>query len=74
MPDRLLRGWLSVAKMGKITAGLACLAAALWCGQAAAQQAPIPLVGVTTGIDRRTGQRPVRKNINDLYNQGGPEW
>ncbi|KAK3401603.1 hypothetical protein B0T20DRAFT_118549 [Sordaria brevicollis] len=44
---------------------------------AAAQQTqttPIPVVGVKTGVDTNTGQRPTRRNINDLYARGGPQW
>jgi len=64
--------------MGKITARLGwCVAGAFLCGHAAAQtaqQTPIPVVGVRTGIDVKTGLRPARQNINDLYARGGPEW
>ncbi|KAK1759632.1 Di-copper centre-containing protein [Echria macrotheca] len=64
--------------MGKITARLGwCVAAALLYGHAAAQtaqQTPFPVVGVRTGIDVKTGQRPARQNINDLYARGGPQW
>ncbi|KAK3333928.1 hypothetical protein B0T19DRAFT_491238 [Cercophora scortea] len=38
------------------------------------QSTPIPVVGVRTGIDPRTGQRPARQNINQLYARGGPQW
>lgn len=41
---------------------------------AAAQTTPIPVVGVKTGVDSNTGQRPIRRNINDLYARGGPQW
>ncbi|KAJ4403730.1 hypothetical protein N0V85_005028, partial [Neurospora sp. IMI 360204] len=41
---------------------------------AAAQTTPIPVVGVKTGVDPNTGQRPIRRNINDLYARGGPQW
>ncbi|KAL0467683.1 hypothetical protein QR685DRAFT_366309 [Neurospora intermedia] len=41
---------------------------------AAAQTTPIPVVGVKTGVDSKTGQRPIRRNINDLYARGGPQW
>ncbi|CAK7264897.1 hypothetical protein SEPCBS57363_001313 [Sporothrix epigloea] len=41
-----------------------------------AQSLPAPgvVVGVTTGIDASTGQRPARININDLYYEAGPHW
>ncbi|KAK4232508.1 hypothetical protein QBC38DRAFT_540616 [Podospora fimiseda] len=35
---------------------------------------PIPVVGVKTGIDKKTGQPPPRLDINDLYARGGPQW
>ncbi|KAK1776245.1 hypothetical protein QBC45DRAFT_333352 [Copromyces sp. CBS 386.78] len=38
------------------------------------QTTPIPVVGATTGVDANTGQRPIRRNINDLYTRGGPQW
>lgn len=62
--------------MGKLSAsGIAYWAVVLFSWQAAAQQAtPVPVVGVQTGIDHRTGQRPARQNINDLYLLGGPQW
>lgn len=41
---------------------------------AAAQTTPIPVIGVKTGVDSSTGQRPIRRNINDLYARGGPQW
>ncbi|KAK1836674.1 hypothetical protein QBC39DRAFT_56270 [Podospora conica] len=55
--------------------GIAYWAVVLFSWQATAQQAtPVPVVGVQTGIDPRTGQRPARQNINDLYLLGGPQW
>jgi hypothetical protein len=30
--------------------------------------------GAQTGIDAGTGQVPSRRNINDLFNEGGPTW
>ncbi|CAK7275091.1 hypothetical protein SEPCBS119000_006504 [Sporothrix epigloea] len=41
-----------------------------------AQSLPAPgvVVGVTTGIDASTGQRPARINIDDLYYEAGPQW
>ncbi|KAH7635211.1 hypothetical protein B0T09DRAFT_253998 [Sordaria sp. MPI-SDFR-AT-0083] len=38
------------------------------------QTTPIPVIGVTTGVDANTGQRPIRRNVNDLYARGGPQW
>ncbi|KAK3381535.1 hypothetical protein B0H63DRAFT_207757 [Podospora didyma] len=35
---------------------------------------PIPVVGVKTGIDANSGQRPARQNINSLWARGGPQW
>jgi hypothetical protein len=75
MPDTLLlHGWLSVAKMERITTFLAfSIVAALVC-QATAQSTPIVVVGVQTGVSLTTGQRPARQNINNLHEQGGPQW
>jgi len=36
--------------------------------------ANMTVVGVSTGIDPKTLQRPARRNINDLYAEGGAEW
>ncbi|KAI1106590.1 Di-copper centre-containing protein [Jackrogersella minutella] len=35
---------------------------------------PIPVTGMTTGINNRTGERPARQEINILQNEGGPPW
>lgn len=75
MPDILLVGSLfSLVKMGKLTTALACCVGLVLVGQAAAQSTPIPVVGVKTGINVRTGQRPARQNINQIYALAGPEW
>ncbi|KAK1970542.1 Di-copper centre-containing protein [Colletotrichum sublineola] len=39
---------------------------------AAAQE--IPVVGVRSGINTRTGEVPIRRNINSIYNERGPHW
>lgn len=38
------------------------------------QTVPIPVVGLQTGVNKATGERPARLNINDLYARGGPQW
>lgn len=38
------------------------------------QTFPVPVLGVQTGINIATGERPARLNINDLYSRGGPQW
>ncbi|KAK0707522.1 hypothetical protein B0H67DRAFT_670703 [Lasiosphaeris hirsuta] len=70
--------------MGRISAVSGfCFAAAVLSQAIAAQSAsttqtfastPIPVVGVQAGIDVKTGQRPARQNINNLYARGGPQW
>ncbi|KAK3350005.1 hypothetical protein B0T25DRAFT_611078 [Lasiosphaeria hispida] len=68
--------------MGRISVAAGfCFAAAVLCQAVAAQSASptastpiIPVVGVQTGIDVKTGQRPGRQNINNLYARGGPQW
>lgn len=35
---------------------------------------PIPITGLTTGINPETGELPIRRNINDLEAEGGPTW
>ncbi|KAI1211298.1 Di-copper centre-containing protein [Annulohypoxylon truncatum] len=37
-------------------------------------QQPIPVTGMNTGIDNRTGERPSRWEINALEHEGGPRW
>jgi len=32
------------------------------------------ITGNTDAVNMTTGQRPTRKNINELQSQGGPEW
>ncbi|KAK2004991.1 Di-copper centre-containing protein [Colletotrichum falcatum] len=39
---------------------------------AAAQE--IPIVGVRSGINMRTGEVPIRRDINSIYNERGPQW
>jgi hypothetical protein len=75
MPDALLGDSLfSLAKMGNLTMALACYVGLVLVGQATAQSTPIPVVGVKPGINVKTGQRPARQNINQLYSLAGPEW
>ncbi|KAL7622248.1 hypothetical protein AAE478_007752 [Parahypoxylon ruwenzoriense] len=37
-------------------------------------QKHIPVTGMTTGINKETGQRPVRWEVNALQSEGGPRW
>ncbi|XDG05753.1 hypothetical protein ABKA04_005368 [Annulohypoxylon sp. FPYF3050] len=37
-------------------------------------QQPIPVTGMTTGINNRTGERSTRWEINALEHEGGPRW
>ncbi|KAK4453979.1 Di-copper centre-containing protein [Podospora aff. communis PSN243] len=60
--------------MGRVAAVIACYVGAALIRQTTAQSTPIPVVGVKTGIDPRTGHRPARQNINNLYALGGPHW
>ncbi|KAK8045287.1 hypothetical protein PG993_005311 [Apiospora rasikravindrae] len=39
-----------------------------------AQGQPVPVVGLATGVNPVTGERPARRNINDLQAAGGPAW
>ncbi|KAJ0164733.1 Tyrosinase [Colletotrichum tanaceti] len=39
---------------------------------AAAQE--IPVVGVRSGVNTRTGEMPIRRNINSIYDERGPQW
>ncbi|KAK8014508.1 tyrosinase precursor [Apiospora arundinis] len=41
---------------------------------AVAQGQIVPVTGLATGINQGTGERPARKNINDLHATGGPAW
>ncbi|RYP93356.1 hypothetical protein DL770_000545 [Monosporascus sp. CRB-9-2] len=34
----------------------------------------IPIIGLTTGIDKEAGARPARRNINELEAEAGPTW
>ena len=34
----------------------------------------IPLVGLDYGINPHTGERPVRRNINEVHAEGGATW
>ncbi|KAI0505522.1 Di-copper centre-containing protein [Xylaria bambusicola] len=43
-------------------------------GYANAQTGPVPVVGISTGIDQTTGKVPSRMNINTLAQERGPMW
>ncbi|KAI1499521.1 Di-copper centre-containing protein [Biscogniauxia marginata] len=34
----------------------------------------IPVIGMTTGINQQTGEKPMRLDVNFLANNGGPVW
>ncbi|OHW90690.1 tyrosinase 2 [Colletotrichum incanum] len=34
----------------------------------------IPIIGVRSGINTRTGEMPIRRDINSLYNERGMQW
>ncbi|KAL0934277.1 tyrosinase 2 [Colletotrichum truncatum] len=34
----------------------------------------LPIVGVRSGVNQQTGEVPVRRDINVLYEEGGPQW
>ena len=38
------------------------------------QSTIVTVTGVTTGVDPGTGQRPVRRNINELYASADEQW
>ncbi|KAI0441851.1 hypothetical protein F4803DRAFT_562735 [Xylaria telfairii] len=50
------------------------LAIAMKIGHANSQTKPVPVIGMTTGIDQATGKLPLRININTLEQEGGPMW
>ncbi|KAI1758339.1 Di-copper centre-containing protein [Xylaria castorea] len=50
------------------------LATAVKIGHATAQGMPVPVIGMTTGIDQVTEKLPLRMNINTLEQEGGPMW
>ncbi|KAL0764557.1 hypothetical protein CaCOL14_012858 [Colletotrichum acutatum] len=33
-----------------------------------------PVVGVTSGVNLRTGEMPIRRDINVIYEEAGPQW
>ncbi|TID07324.1 Tyrosinase [Colletotrichum higginsianum] len=39
---------------------------------AAAQE--IPVAGVRSGVNTRTGEMPIRRNINSVFDERGPQW
>ncbi|CAJ2505321.1 Uu.00g127150.m01.CDS01 [Anthostomella pinea] len=49
-------------------------AVATWKTPVHGQDAPVPVTGLTTGINAQTGERPARLNINLLEAKGGPTW
>ncbi|KAI8175515.1 Tyrosinase [Colletotrichum sp. SAR 10_65] len=34
----------------------------------------LPVTGVRSGINAQTGEVPARRDINSLYDEGGPQW
>ncbi|KAI2628284.1 Di-copper centre-containing protein [Xylaria nigripes] len=38
------------------------------------QNEPVPVIGMTTGIDEVTGERPSRMNVNIMAKENGPMW
>ncbi|KAI1423995.1 Di-copper centre-containing protein [Xylaria sp. FL1777] len=50
------------------------LAIASQIGYANARTGPVPVIGMTTGVDQATGKVPSRMNINTLEQEGGPMW
>ncbi|KAI1337062.1 Di-copper centre-containing protein [Xylariaceae sp. FL0016] len=53
---------------------VSCAAIAACVDQVCGQDQPVPVTGLTTGIDTETGEPPSRMNINTLASQGGPGW
>ncbi|KAJ3577361.1 hypothetical protein NPX13_g3208 [Xylaria arbuscula] len=51
-----------------------CLAIIVQISHVNAETEPVPVVGITTGIDQTTGKVPPRMNINTLEQDGGPKW
>ncbi|KAI0112490.1 Di-copper centre-containing protein [Nemania sp. FL0031] len=51
-----------------------CLNLVARIGHASEDTRPVPVIGLTTGIDQVTGSLPVRMNINILEEEGGPMW
>lgn len=51
-----------------------CLAVMSRVDHVEAQTAPVPVVGMTSGINPATGAVPSRMNINILEKEGGPMW
>jgi hypothetical protein len=43
-------------------------------GHAEEHTGPVPVIGITAGIDQATGNPPLRMNINTLEQEGGPMW
>lgn len=41
---------------------------------ATAQRNPYPIVGVFSGVNSQTGETPARRNLNDIYDEAGPQW
>ncbi|KAK3692626.1 hypothetical protein B0T22DRAFT_486510 [Podospora appendiculata] len=65
---------LAVAALSGVAAAASSLPSPPSSSSQPSQSTPIPVVGVKSGIDPRTGQRPARQNINQLYARGGPQW
>jgi tyrosinase len=53
---------------------LCALAASAPLVSAQAAPNPVPVVGPRSGINAQTGETPARRNINDLYQEAGPQW
>ncbi|TDZ36414.1 Polyphenol oxidase 1 [Colletotrichum spinosum] len=53
---------------------LAALAGALLAVPWTAAAQDIPILGPRVGLDLQTGQVPMRRDINDLYDESGPQW
>ncbi|TGJ86262.1 hypothetical protein E0Z10_g2493 [Xylaria hypoxylon] len=51
-----------------------CLAIATRIGHVYTQAGPVPVIGLTTGIDQATSKLPLRMNIDTLEQEGGPMW
>lgn len=35
---------------------------------------PLPITGPRSGVNAQTGETPIRRNINDLFQEAGPQW
>ncbi|TQN70315.1 Tyrosinase, partial [Colletotrichum shisoi] len=46
----------------------------LWTVQWSAAAQDIPVAGVRSGVNTRTGEMPIRRNINSIFDERGPQW